>query len=352
MDMVDTETFKRTNSDKLSRVDNLYSYLHIDKTNAEIYRRSKENLEQLFNMYNRTNMVSFIGAGTSKPLGIPDWEPLMNDLCAKAEIKGFNGELPNAQKEWPQFAQDIYDYLKEHGYSDHYFKTILSNMILKITSTTATLENLVLALDVHLTTNFDKSIQAAYDHLNDLSDRSDSPSLKKSYKSYYLPDFDVPRMTDVSLIYYLHGSIDRGNYILTKTDYDTFYPSISGCKELANCQLENFLKDRYRYNSIIFLGFSFDDCYVREFFERVAKDIDREQKIATDFYSQSRKVYEKRSIKHFLVINAGVLADKLGIDIHDEFEAMNIYSIIYKDGQHIFLEKLFQNLDRRGKIDE
>ena len=146
--MVDTETFKRTNSDKLSRVDNLYSYLHIDKTNAEIYRRSKENLEQLFNMYNRTNMVSFIGAGTSKPLGIPDWEPLMNDLCAKAEIKGFNGELPNAQKEWPQFAQDIYDYLKEHGYSDHYFKTILSNMILKITSTTATLENLVLALDV------------------------------------------------------------------------------------------------------------------------------------------------------------------------------------------------------------
>ena len=167
-----------------------------------------------------------------------------------------------------------------------------------------------------------------------------------------MPDFDVPRITDASLIYYLHGSIDRGNYIFKKTDYETFYPSFSSSKEPANFQLESFLKDRYRYNSIIFLGFSFDDCYVRDFFERVAKEIEMEQEIATDFYSQSQKAYEKRSIKHFLVINAGVLEDKTGIDIHGEFEAMHIYPIIYQNGQHIFLEKLFQNLDRRGKIDE
>lgn len=348
--MLDITALKQTGSDELSRVDDLYSYLHLDKTNAEIYRRSKKNLEQLFNMYNRTNMVSFIGAGTSKPLGISDWETLMKDLCAQAKIKGFNGELPGAPKDWPQFAQDIYDYLKEHGCSDHYFKTILSNMILKITSTTATLENLVLALDIHLTTNFDKSIQAAYDHLNDLFERSNSPSLKKSYGLHYLPDFDVPRTTDVSSIYYLHGNIDKGIYILKKSDYDTFYPSVSSCKEPVN-QLENFLKERYRHSNIIFLGFSFDDYYVREFFERVAKEIDREAMTVTDFYSQSRKEYEKRSIKHFLVINAGVV-DKPGVDIYDEFEAMKIYPIIYKDGQHIFLEKLFQHLDRRGPFDE
>jgi len=153
--MVDSTALKGSGSDELSRVDDLYSYLHRDKTNNKIDSRSKENLEHLLKMYNRTNMVSFIGTGTSKALGISDWERLMSRLCAKAKELGFNGKLPNVKKEWPQFAQDIYDYLIETECSDHYFNTILSSMIPTITSTNATLENLVLALDVHLTTNFE-----------------------------------------------------------------------------------------------------------------------------------------------------------------------------------------------------
>jgi len=48
----------------------LSDYLFNDRESPEIFRKSKDNLDKVINLYNRTNMVSFVGAGTSKPLGI------------------------------------------------------------------------------------------------------------------------------------------------------------------------------------------------------------------------------------------------------------------------------------------
>jgi len=330
-------------SDDLSQVEDLFSYLYSDDPN--VYIRSKDNLNKLIKSYNKNTTVSFIGAGTSKPLGISDWETLMRSLFEKASSSGFSSNFPNKPQRWPQLAQEIFEYFKNNGTPEKYFDTISQKMMPRNNTTTLTLVKMVLALNVHLTTNFDNSIENAYKFLDYLSKHFKRQELKKRYGLNYLPDFQLHLKTDDSLIYYLHGNINNNTYILKKSDYDTFYPTVSGSQDSVD-SLENFLKDCYKNCHIVFFGLSFHDYYVKEFFLNLAKEIEREDKIVSGFYTQSGQSYPGKDIEHFLITDAGILDEYEG-RTHDFFQEINIYSIIYKSGKHIFLEKFFEGLAQR-----
>lgn len=342
----DTTSFEQSHPGVLNQVEDLSNFLYNEKGKQEIYTQSLKNLNTLEKTYDDGKMVSFIGAGTSKPLGISDWEDLMKELCEKAKDDGFNIKLSGDTCEWPQTAQDIYDHFDKNGNTKIYFDTISKNMTAKHNTTAGTLLKLVLAFDIHLTTNFDNSIEHAYKFYDYLSRQQGNQDLKKDYKTHYLPNFESnSTASDSGLICYLHGNIQNKQYILKKNEYETFYPSISGSSNGVD-HLEIFLKKQYMNNNIIFLGFSFDDYYVREFFFKLAKVIERENKIVSDLYNDSEQSHRTKNIKHFLLISDNVLKVH-SLKIHDVFQEFNIYPIVYKSGHHVFLERLCEVLSQR-----
>jgi len=327
-----------------NQIVHLETYLHPDPQGQNI-----RNLKSLMELYSKDRTVSFIGAGVSKPLGIPDWEQLLNNLskCAN-KYYNFQSQLPQNSKEWPAFAEKIYNEFNQNNNSQKYFEIVSERMKPQINTTTLTLVKLVLAINIHLTTNFDSSIENAYKFLNYLSEYFGESEMRIDYRTYYIPDFSFDTGSNPA-IYYLHGNVEKNIYILKKSDYEKFYPSVSSITNSSKA-LEEFLKYYYKNKNIIFIGFSFQDYYIREFFLNLAKEIERENQIHMNLYRQSGGSYAIPEIKHFLIIGSGTSEfRKFGDEIFNNYQSFNIYPIIYHNEQHIFLEKLFEELCR-GRI--
>jgi len=328
----------------------IFTFLY-DK-DPKIHNRSRENLKNLLDIYHPKSMISFIGAGVSTALGISDWKTLMEKLYNKAKNKGLKCKFPEDNPDqWPKLAQEIFNYLD----NNEFYSLISENMEPKISSTSLPIIKLVFAFDIHLTTNFDNSIEGAYKFLKYLSKFMPSEKLKKEYIPYYIPDFKYPQEErNKDIIYYLHGSVNKNIYILKQKDYESFYPSVSESNNIDKIEkLEDFLKYCYENFNIIFIGFSFDDKYVRDYFFYLAKIIEKEYMRTREFYKQSGQHYSPKEIKHFWIVESGKL-ENYGEKIHEFFLEANIYPIVYKEGKHIFLEYLFEKLSekRLGKIYE
>jgi len=141
---------------------------------------------------------------------------------------------------------------------------------------------------------------------------------------------------------------------LKTKDYEKYYPSVSKI-ESHDKSLEDFLKQCYKSKNIIFIGFSFQDYYVRNFFFNLSKEIEQEQKTSADFYRESGKIYTGKEIKHYLLIDEEtsrlyikkIDGEKETNLVHEYFGNYNITVVIYKTGGYIFLEKLFEALSQR-----
>lgn len=324
----------------------LYNLLYSNPENVEIHNRSKKNLEDLIKIYNKKTMISFVGAGTSEPLGISDWNNLIKELQKLAKVKNFIGELPNNYEKYSEFVQEIFDFLKEKKCEKEYFNCIANKMSPSYNTTSLTLVNLILAIDTHLTTNFDNSIQYAYKFIEELSRYFQQPSLHKSCTSHFLPDFPYDKNeNNKGRICYLHGNKDKNLYILKQNDYDQYYPSISLTNEPIP-HLENFLSHCYRKYNIVFIGFSFRDKYVKKLFIKLAKDIESENKRIDEHYAEGGSRYASDQPRHFFVIDSEVIKE-IGENIL-KFEEINIFPIIYQEGKHIFLQRLFEELKWEG----
>ena len=94
-------------TDDTTKIQDLYGDLYHSDIHPEIYNNSKEYLDSLFRVYNRGTMVSFVGAGASRPLGIPDWGKLMQRLHNIAKENGFSEEIPAGPKSHQKLAQKI-----------------------------------------------------------------------------------------------------------------------------------------------------------------------------------------------------------------------------------------------------
>jgi hypothetical protein len=333
----------------MDHVNDLFSYLYNDPQIPSIFEKSKNNLYDIFKQSKPEKMISFVGAGTAEPLGIPDWETLIKKLLDLAENDGFEGNLPDNHRDYPILAQKIYEHFcKKYNCADKYYEFIKQNMIPRKNSTTLTLVKLIHAFDIHLTTNFDNSLENAYRFLDYLANYYRCGIKSKECKPYCVPDLEWHDKSSAACIYYLHGNIDKHIYILNEDDYAKYYPSVSQSENSVD-SLETFLKKRYQYNMIIFLGFSFSDHYVKEFFFKLAKKIDRENSINASFYAQSGQQYMQEKIRHYLMIDSDKLT-KFGVNMQEIFQNYNICVVIYKAGEHIFLEKLFEHLSQHRKL--
>ncbi len=303
------------------------------------------NLYELCKLCNSNNTVTFLGAGTSKSCGIADWEEVMRVLMEYAKDKySFEKDLGDSEN-WPSLAEEIYSLLDSEGDESKYCEIIEEQMQPSHNTTTLTLVKMILALDIHLTTNFDKSLENAYEFLEYLSKRFGYEKLKRQFKRCVLPDFgDLSSSINGGIVYYLHGHIERKVYIFKSTDYDKYYPSISNNIESSSC-IEDCIRHFYGNRHIVFVGFSFEDAYLRKYVFRLAKDIEKENRVHQSLYRQSGQVYPRKQISHFLIIDTNTRVwEENKHKIFDKFKEFNIYPVVYKGGQHIFLEKLFESL--------
>lgn len=307
---------------------------------------NRSNYQALVSLFDSDRFVSFIGAGVSKSLGIQDWEGLLRDLKKVVKQRfDVDKDIPEDSMQYPEYAEELYQLFEENTSTTIYYKELSKGMRPTNNSTSLTLVKLALAINTHLTTNFDASLEHAYGFLSYLSKKYSTKELSKNYEVRYIPQFgDYSGSENNDLIYYLHGNVSQNIYLLRKSQYEIYYPTISKIDDSSG-ELERLLDYYYRNKSIVFIGFSFSDFYVREYFFAKAKEIKRENLINKGFVVEAGKTYHEESIKHFLLINTNnKYFVQYGAKIFDWLQEYNIYPVIYSGDKHIFLEMIFERL--------
>jgi hypothetical protein len=213
------------------------------------------NLQNLKKDYQAGNLVPFIGAGLSVPFKVPTWKELIENITEKyatgkysfvkeavnflLERNDYWGAIDTLKKFIPIVDQDIQSEIvnlieekkirledeNSHNYSD------LAKM------------NFVL----YLTTNYENLL---YEYIK----CETVPILLKDF------NFNTQNIFDTKRIFHLHGYISNpGSIVISRESYEELY---------RDKKYDNLLKLVTGTKKLLFMGFSFDDQFVR----RLIKD--------------------------------------------------------------------------------
>ncbi len=296
---------------------------------------SKNNLKELLGLFNEDKFVSFIGAGLSAPLGIGLWKKILQELINMAKNKFSESvEFREEPKEWPQLASEVYNIFEKNDCVVLFYDKLVERLKPTTCSWTAIHYKLVNTFGIYLTTNFDATIEKAF-----IDIKEKKPNIQ------CLPDFSLLNLKNESLVY-LHGNKTKRIFIFKKEEYDLFYPSVSEIQNGSQV-LENFLKEFYKEKCIVFFGFSFEDYYLKEYFKSLPRIIEKEELSKERLYRSSDTEYKRKQFNHFLILSEDTCKryrDRKIEGFCEEFESINIKPIVYRNDQHIFIDKLLDQL--------
>lgn len=300
-------------------------------------QQSKDNVSLLYDSFNKDKFVPFIGAGCSLPLGgVCNWEDLFKKL--KTGLKS-NVRLSkkNDQYDFPKAFSRLYARAKN---KKEYYSLIFGSLSPRDTSFTGMHCKIVEAFDSYITTNFDSPIEEAF---------KDKFRGSKELKKYYL-FCPSPQSDLMNSIIYMHGHEDIKFVIIREEDYSYFYPTISG--GIGAPVIEDFIKYIYLNMNIVFFGFSFTDNYVVELFRHFKKSLKIEAPMkhyllisnnSRQYMNNSERARQYQSANR--VEDAQTERNKFYQSFAEEF---NIYPIVYKSENQIFLQRLCESLIIKG----
>lgn len=204
----------------------------------------------------KKDFIVFAGTGILGNTGIPSsWKKLLEALFIES---GIVTDIENIPKEkYPDKAEDIYKKLVERKQKTRYIDIIREQVVAKDSAWSEKAFEILLTSKDIVTTNFDKVFEASYNRLAEANRR-----LPRNPKTESLPDFKLERHSRTHKIVYLHGCADEHYTIFKRSDYETYYPSVTNNLKGDNC-LETYLEYIYSKHTIVFVGFSFDDVYLR-----------------------------------------------------------------------------------------
>ena len=204
------------------------------------------------------DFVVFAGAGIVAGTGIPDsWKELLVALGKESGID----TVGKCEEDYPDIAQEIYEKMVQHGKEQRYDEIINESLSPTEAPYSVSGMEIVDTTKWVVTTNFDNIIEASFRRIAEIR----SETCKINIRS--LPRLDVDRRSAKEKLTYLHGSAHTNYIILRRDQYDNYYPSVSG-KNGPRC-LENYLEYVYKNRTIVFVGFSFLDRYIRECFKNI-----------------------------------------------------------------------------------
>lgn len=228
---------------------------------------SQAKIEALQDKYNKGKLVPVLGAGLSRPFGLPDWGDLLIEVAKQfglkdnniLTIKDYNVRfnylgavrviVELSQKEEKDVQNAVSNILNRqktdilHKYSiDSWEQFPEDNNYADIAA---------LGCTTVLTFNYDEIIQ----------------DFCKNHKGYTIDDFRNPQGIDESnILLYLHGNLSNPNsIILAQSDYEQTYSSDAFKHKLTRLALDK---------TFLFIGFSFQDPYIKKFLDAVAKGCD------------------------------------------------------------------------------
>jgi len=206
-----------------------------------------ENSDILKQSYKEKKLIPFIGSGFSKPLGLPTWEELVENIAVDLN---YDKDLFKLHGNFPQ----LLEYVKEFHESE--WETFLFNIRRDFDSESVnekrrlSLTHIALSklpnIKTIYTTNYDLQIEKA------LIQQGRKVAVLSSFKDFIKNPVD---QVDCEVIKF-HGTLKQDNtLILTESEY------------LKRMMLEDPVDLRLRSdilsNSFIFIGYSFSDPNIR-----------------------------------------------------------------------------------------
>lgn len=285
-------------------------------------QESKDNFQSLLELYkNNEPLIIFFGAGLGNIPGIPTWDRLLELLCKKVNmryrsLKGkYWDKASKIEKRYIEKNLDVYDEIKSLLQPIHTEKYGIHNILLKG------------EFSAFITTNYDN----IFSEINkDLSER---------LNEQYYPDFNPSRLIGNEIIY-LHGNIFNSNDIIfTSKQYISAYRNFNNIKSL--------MESAYWYNTIVFIGFSFNDEFFAELYTNIQKNENK-------YYGHMREKAPRDYIIFSTPYEGRNIFDEIGLDkLKKKFIGKyNLVPIAYnlkfrgEEKGHINLEKLLKELLR------
>lgn len=232
---------------------------------------SKRNYQELLETFPTGRWVSFIGAGASKPAGIPVWGDMLQELI---RAKNLNLSVGDYEGEYPELGSAIYAEYEALSCQQEFYDRIAAMCEPTVTRFSGLHAAVINVIRVHITTNFDCILENAYD----LQDGGATPSCQ------YFPYFDPSQLTDDTIVY-LHANRHEKLFVFRKEEFESYYPSVS--RTNGSRQIESLLRHVFENFHMLFMGCSFQDRYIRGALAATWSDIMSDVRIEEDLFGHA-----------------------------------------------------------------
>ncbi|NJJ42021.1 SIR2 family protein [Paenibacillus apii] len=233
----------------------------------------------LINAIKNNKLILFIGSGLSQPLGLPNWKELILEFLTVLSQEGSNNEkykwllqgLEIGLSNISLSEIDVLDFIKEEKKT--IYKILSSKVDVEFDEKDLVIHKMLGRISNKIiTTNYDKALETAL-HIRTITQDND----------FYLAN------TPDSYIMKLHGSIEiPSKCVLFKQDYESLYKESSAAIQ----RMRTLISD----NTILFIGFSLNDPYVRYQFEFI------------------NSVYNNLGTKHFILTTEKIDVSRYGVE--------------------------------------
>jgi len=210
------------------------------------------------------DFVVFAGSGVERGAGVPGWRKLLEQIKDRAGVPDEvvdNDRISNCSgHDFPDVAQMMFEHLMASRRGAEWYSVITRALQSQLTPYTAQQVEIFCATPHVVTTNFGMSFEEAY--------RVARPHYRVQSANHplhvaALPDFDIAPIFAGPSVVYLHGRADAHHIILTRDEYERYYPLPRGGGARVP-DVEQFLRHLYEQRTVVFVGFSFrDECFLR-----------------------------------------------------------------------------------------
>jgi len=208
------------------------------KKNIEILENeTKRDIEILADELKRDKLVIFVGAGISRNSGLPTWDDLIKKFNIEDKENNKEEYLKIPQEYYNKYGKVQYYRVLERVFEGNYEPNKIHEKIKELKP------------NYIVTTNYDTLLE---DKLNEEVNR-------KEHYDVIVKDQDLAYSNSNKMIIKMHGDLSEKNVVLKQDDYDNY--------EKERPLLTSFLKGLFTTNTVIFMGFSFDDINLKNIFK-------------------------------------------------------------------------------------
>lgn len=284
----------------------------------EVTKYLKDNgliniFRELVSTIQRKKIAPFVGAGISRPLGLPLWDKALKDILARVYVrKNPNIENLIAQYKYLEAAEKLFQ-KDQRAFISYISDEFLINP--GATSNDIIVGALKYITDIShgcvITTNFDKVLEKTFEFS------------KKPFQGFMMGSqidnsFIGHLIKGNRCLLKLHGNVgEEKSYVFTETQYNKSYGTVIDFKK----DLPRTLRQIFISHSLLFLGCSLEKDKTLELFTLV------------------KNSGEFEVPEHFAILNSPLRKQEK--QMKDNFlRDLNIKVIWYPSGQHEYVEKL------------